>query len=100
MSLQYGPNVKWLLKDLLLMIHERNNEALKTMQDERKRLRFESKYGKLNDSLDNVKKYCPVSMDKLKTENEILYLRLKREDILSVTTTPTMHIGSDRYYNI
>jgi hypothetical protein len=50
---------------------------------------------KINDSLHSVKKYRPVSMDKLKTENEILYLRLKREGILSVTTTPTMHTGSE-----
>jgi hypothetical protein len=37
---------------------------------------------KVNDSLDSVKKYRPVSKDKLKIENEPLYLRLKKEGIL------------------
>ena len=41
----YRPNIKWLLNDYwLYLIQERNNEALKTMQDEQKRLRFERKY--------------------------------------------------------
>jgi len=152
----YRPNIKWLLNGYwIYLIQERNNEALKSMQDEQKRLRFESKYRisnkqqisrigwieslygksfddfrkyciwriftpyftnvrklsrsdvfnqvmhwldkcssecrrldfnprqKINDSLDSVKKYRPVSIDKLKTENEFLYLRLKRDGILS-----------------
>jgi hypothetical protein len=152
----YRPNIKWLLNGYwIYLIQERNNEALKTMQDEQKRLRFESKYRisnkqqisrivwieslhgkslddfrkyciwriftpyfrnvkklsgsdvfnlimrwldkcssecrrldfnprqKINDSLDSVKNYRPVSKDRLKTENELLYLRLKREGILS-----------------
>ncbi|MFZ0513020.1 MAG: hypothetical protein WAM14_15535 [Candidatus Nitrosopolaris sp.] len=36
---------------------------------------------KVNDSLDSVKKYRPVSKDRLKIENEPLYLRLKEEGI-------------------
>ena len=37
---------------------------------------------KINDSLDRVKKYRPVSKDRLKIENGSLYLRLKTEGIL------------------
>lgn len=150
----YRPNIRWLLKDYwIYLIQQRNNEALKTMQDEQKRLRFETKYPdnrtsrtqridwieslytkslndfrkyctwriftpyfmnvrilsrtdvfnlimnwldrcssecrrldfnarqKVNDSLDSVKKYRPVSKDRLKIENEPLYLRLKKEGI-------------------
>jgi hypothetical protein len=153
------PNIKWLLNGYwIYLIQERNNEALKTIQDEQKRLRFESKYRisrivwieqqisridwieslygkslddfrkyciwriftpyfrnvkklsrsdvfnlimhwldkcrsecrrldfnprqKINDSLDSVKNYLPVSKVRLKTENERLYSRLKTEDIL------------------
>jgi hypothetical protein len=152
----YRPNIKWLLSGYwIYLIQERNNDALKTMQDEQKRLRFESKYRisnkqqirridwieslygkslddfrkyciwriftpyfrnvkklsrsdafnlimhwldkcssecrrldfnprqKINESLDRVKNYRPVSIDKLKTENELLYLQLKRDGILS-----------------
>jgi hypothetical protein len=46
-----------------------------------KRLDFNSK-GKINDSLDSVKKYRPVSKERLKIENEPLYLRLKTEGVL------------------
>jgi hypothetical protein len=154
----YRPNIKWLLNGYwIYLIQERNNEALKTMQDEQKWLRFESKYRisnkqqissnnidwieslytkclddfrkyciwriftpyfrnvkklsrsevfnlvmhwldkcgsecrrldfnprqKINESLDRVRKYFPVSIDKLKVENELLYLLLKRECIMS-----------------
>jgi hypothetical protein len=37
---------------------------------------------KINESLDRVKKYHPVSKDRLKIENGPLYLRLKKEGIL------------------
>ena len=41
----YRPNIKWLLKDYWIdLIQERNNDVLKTMQDEQKRLRFERKH--------------------------------------------------------
>lgn len=141
----------------MYLIQERNNEVLKRMHDEQRRLRFERKYPdnrtsgtqridridwieslyakslddfrkyctwriftpyfmnvrklsrsdvfnlimnwldrcssegrrldfrprqKINDSLDRVKKYRPVSKDRLKVENEPLYLRLKTECIL------------------
>ncbi|MFY9797245.1 MAG: hypothetical protein WAK17_11860 [Candidatus Nitrosopolaris sp.] len=50
---------------------------------------------KIKESLDGVRKYGPVSKDKLKIRNEPLYLRLKKEGILSVTTTPTMHTRNE-----
>jgi methylase of polypeptide subunit release factors len=39
-------------------------------------------FQKINDSLDSVKKYRPVSKERLKIENKPLYLRLKTEGIL------------------
>lgn len=152
----YRPNIRWFLKDYwIYLIQERNNEVLKRLHDEQKRLRFERKYPnriideessridwieslyakplddfrkyciwriftpylmnvrklsrsdvfnrimnwldrcssecrrldfrprrKINESLDRIKKYYPVSKDKLKIENEPLYSRLKKEGIL------------------
>jgi hypothetical protein len=150
------PNIRWILKDhWIYLIQERNNEALKGIRNEQKRLRFERRYPnhmddkeisrigwieslyakslddfrkyciwriftpyfvnvrrlsrsevfnlivnwldkcsserkrldfnpkrKINDSLDSVKKYRPVSKERLKIENGPLYLRLKTEGIL------------------
>jgi hypothetical protein len=152
----YRPSIRWLLKDYwIYLIQERNNEALKGIRNEQKRLRFERRYPnhtndretsrigwieslyakplddfrkyciwriftpyflnvrrlsrsdvfnlivnwldrcsseckrldfrprqKINDSLDSVKKYRPVSKERLKIENEPLYLRLKTEGVL------------------
>jgi hypothetical protein len=47
-----------------------------------RRLHFNPRQ-KINESLESVKNYRPVSIDKLETENELLYLRLKSEGILS-----------------
>jgi hypothetical protein len=46
-----------------------------------KRLDFRPRQ-KINDSLNSVKKYRPVSKERLKIENEPLYLRLKTEGVL------------------
>jgi hypothetical protein len=46
-----------------------------------KRLDFRPRQ-KINDSLDSVRRYRPVSKERLKIENEPLYLRLKTEGIL------------------
>jgi hypothetical protein len=152
----YRPNIRWILKDhWIYLIQERNNEVLKGIRNEQKRLRFERRYPdhtndretsrigwieslyakplddfrkyciwrifapyfinvrrlsrsdvfnlivnwldrcsseckrldfrprqKINDSLNRVKKYRPVSKERLKIENEPLYLRLKTEGIL------------------
>jgi non-catalytic primase subunit PriX-like protein len=58
------------------------NGWLNKCNSECKRLDFNSKQ-KINDSLNNVKKYRPVSKDRLKIEDEPLYFRLKKEGILS-----------------
>jgi hypothetical protein len=152
----YRPNIRCILKDhWIYLIQERNNEVLKGIRDEQKRLRFEKRYPnhtnhieisrigwieslyakplddfrkyciwriftpyfvnvrrlsrsevfnlimnwldgcnseckrldfrprqKINDSLDSVKKYRPVSKERLKIENQPLYLLLKNEGIL------------------
>jgi len=147
----YRPNIRWIFKDHWInLIQERNNEALKEIRNEQKRLRFErhpshtsdreiggigwieslyakslddfrkyciwriftpyfvnvrrlsrselfnlvmnwldrcsSEYKrldfrprqKINDSLDSVKKNRPVSKERLKIENQPLYLLLKK----------------------
>jgi len=153
----YRPNIRWLLKDYwIYLIQERNNEVLRRIHREQKRLRFERKYPdshisgtervdridwieslyakslddfrkyciwriftpyfmnirklprsdvfnlimnwldrcssecrrldfrpqqKINDSLDSVKNYRPVLKERLKIENQPLYLRLKTEGV-------------------
>jgi hypothetical protein len=37
---------------------------------------------KINEALDKVGSYCPVSRDKLKEENKLLYARLEWEGII------------------
>jgi hypothetical protein len=73
----YRPNIRWLLKDYwIYLIQERNNEALRRIHCEQKRLRFEKKYpdNRISDtqridridwieslyvkSLDDFRKYC------------------------------------------
>lgn len=155
----YRPNIRWLLEGhWVYLIQERNDEALRRLHNEQKRLRFEWKYPnrsidnnrqqtskidwieslyarpldgyrkycttfifipyfinvrrlsrseafnlvmnwldrcgsdckrldfnprqKIKESLDNVKKYRPVSKEKLKIRNEPLYLRLKTDGVI------------------
>ncbi|MFY9795989.1 MAG: hypothetical protein WBF33_33765 [Candidatus Nitrosopolaris sp.] len=69
----YRPNIRWLLKDYwLYRIQERNNEVLRRLHNEQKRLRFERKYpNRISDihqhswieslyarPLDDFRKYC------------------------------------------
>lgn len=45
------------------------------------RLDFNPK-GKIDEALDRVDNYHPVSCDKLKEENNLLYIRLKDEGVI------------------
>lgn len=54
---------------------------LNRCNSECKRLDFNPTH-KVNDALNSVRKYCPVSKDRLKIENEPFYILLKKEVII------------------
>ena len=90
----YRPNIRWILKDhWIYLIQERNNEVLKEIHDEQKRLRFEKRYPNHTNEIE-ISRIGWIESLYAKSLDDLAYIHTlfrKCQEIISIRAIQSCH---------